>query len=236
MALDPADLAVLSHMPLFSGLSEIALLTLIGNTTPRHHQKGHVLFERGDPADHFYAVLDGWVKLCRRSVDGQEVVLGIFTRGETFAEAAMFMGGRFPASAEVVNDSRLLTLRRETVIARLREDPDLSMGMLASTSRHLKLLVEQIEQIKGRSGVKRVGDFILRLCPVFEGSAVVGLPYEKALIAARLGMKPESFSRALARLRRVGVRAERDHVTVADIQALAAFLADEDPTPHRKKL
>ncbi len=232
MALDPADLTLLARMPLFAGLSEVALLRLIGNSTPRHHDKGHVLFERGDPADHFYAVLDGWVKLCRRAADGQEVVLGIFARGETFAEAAMFMGGEFPASAEVVGDSRLLTLRRESVLARLREDADLTMGMLASTSRHLKLLVEQIEQIKGRPGVKRVGDFILRLCPEYEGSAVVGLPYEKALIAARLGMKPESFSRALARLRRIGVRANRDHITVADIRALAEFLADED-TPHR---
>lgn len=220
-------------MPLFAGLSEVALLRLIGNSTPRHHEKGHVLFERGDPADHFYAVLDGWVKLCRRTADGQEVVLGIFARGETFAEAAMFMGGDFPASAEVVGDSRLLTFRRDTVFARLREDADLSMGMLASTSRHLKLLVEQIEQIKGRPGVKRVGDLILKLCPEYEGSAVVGLPYEKALIAARLGMKPESFSRALARLRRIGVRAERDHITVADIRALAEFLADDD-RPHQR--
>lgn len=236
MALDPADLALLARMPLFAELSEVALLRLIGNSTPRHHDKGHVLFERGDPADHFYAVLDGWVKLCRRAADGQEVVLGIFARGEVFAEAAMFMGGRFPASAEVVSDSRLLTLRRESVLARLHEDAHLSMGMLASTSRHLKLLVEQIEQIKGRPGVKRVGDFILRLCTEDEGSAVVGLPYEKALIAARLGMKPESFSRALARLRRIGVQANRDHITVSDIQALADFLAEDDATYKHSKL
>ena len=235
MALDQADLALLRRMPLFAGITEVALLRLIGNSTPRLYDKGYVLFERGDPADHFYAVMDGWVKLCRRALDGQEVVLGIFTRGETFAEAAMFMGGEFPASAEVVGDSRLLTLRRDTVVARLREDPDLSMGMLASTSRHLKLLVEQIEQIKGRPGVKRVGDFILKLCPEYEGSAVVGLPYEKALIAARLGMKPESFSRALARLRRIGVRAERDHVTVADIRALSDFVADEDSAHKHSK-
>ncbi|MGI9416136.1 MAG: Crp/Fnr family transcriptional regulator [Hyphomicrobiales bacterium] len=226
MALERADLDLLAAMPLFSGLSDVALLRIIGNSTPRPYVKGQVLFERGDEADHFYAVLDGWVKLCRRTSDGEEVVLGIFTRGETFAEAVMFMGERFPASAEVVGDSRLLTLRRDSVLARLRDDPDLAFGMLASTSRHLKLLVEQIEQIKGRPGIKRVGDFILKLCPVYEGSAVVGLPYEKALIAARLGMKPESFSRALARLRSVGVRAERDHITVADIRELANFLTD----------
>lgn len=235
MALEGADLELLAAMPLFSGLSEVALLRLIGNVTPRTYSKGQVLFERGDRADHFYAVLDGWVKLCRRAMDGEEVLLGIFTRGETFAEAAMFMGGEFPASAEVVGDARLLTLRRDTILARLRDDPDLTFGMLAATSRHLKLLVEQLEQIKGRPGAKRVGDFILKLCPVYEGSAVVGLPYEKALIAARLGMKPESFSRALARLRTIGVRTERDHIVVADIRALAEFLADGESAGQRTK-
>lgn len=220
---------------MFAGISESALLRLIGNSAPRRHAKGYALFERGDKADRFYAVMDGLVKLCRRAPDGQEVVLGIFARGESFAEAAMFMGGEFPASAELACESRLLSFRRESILSLMREDPDVCMAMLASTSHHLKLLVEQIEQVKGKPGVKRVGDFILKLCPACEGSAAVGLPYEKALIAARLGMKPESFSRALARLRRIGVRTERGRVMVSDIAALSDFVADEDAARGRGK-
>ncbi len=227
MALESEDLETLSGMPLFSALDMPVLLRLIGNSSPRTYDRAQVLFEAGDPAERFFVILDGWVKLCKRSIDGHEVVVRILTRGECFAEAVMFMRGEYPVSAEVIRESRLLSIEFDNIATCLREDPNLAFGMLASTSRHLKKLVTQIEQIKGQTGVRRVGDFILRLCPTYEGSAVVGLPYEKSLIAARLGMTPETFSRALSRLRDVGVRTDRDHVIVSDIKRLSDFLSAE---------
>lgn len=230
MALDQQDLLTLQTMPLFSGLPEPMLLRVIGNSSPRSYDRGQVLFEAGDPAERFYVVLEGWVKLCRRSIDGHEVVVRVLARGETFAEAVMFLRGKYPVSAEIIRESRLLSIEFDSIASCVRDDPGVALGMLASTSVHLKDLVEQIEQIKGQTGIRRVGDFILKLCPSYEGSAVVGLPYEKSLIAARLGMTPESFSRALARLRDVGVKTDRDHVIVSDIQQLSAFLNADDPS------
>jgi CRP-like cAMP-binding protein len=84
--------------------------------------------------------------------------------------------------------------------------------------------VEQIEQIKVRSAPQRIAEFIIHLAESQEGRVVVELPFEKLLIANRLGMKPESFSRALVRLRSQGVRVQRDLVEVADMARLAAFV------------
>ena len=81
----------------------------------------------------------------------------------------------------------------------------------------------QIEQLQVRSGTQRVADFLLKLCPVREGSAVVALPYDKSLLASRLGMKPEGFSRALARLRELRVRTDRDHVPGSDVRDLTGW-------------
>ncbi len=81
----------------------------------------------------------------------------------------------------------------------------------------------QIEQLQVRSGTQRVADFPLKLCPAREGSADIALPYDKSVIASRLGMKPESFSRALARLRESGVQTRRNHVSVSDVAVLAEF-------------
>ena len=54
------------------------------------------------------------------------------------------------------------------------------------------------------------------------------LPYEKVLIAARLGLKPESLSRVFARLRGAGVTVASNHASIVDVEKLRAF-AEEDP-------
>jgi CRP-like cAMP-binding protein len=152
----------------------------------------------------------------------------VFRRGETFAEAAMFLGARYPVSAEVVMPSRLLRVDGEMLRKRIREQPDLALSMLASTSHHLKALVEQIEQIKVLSAPQRVADFLVRLCQVREGACTIDLPYEKNLIASRLGMKPESLSRALAKLRPLGVSVDRDRVSMVDVGLLVSFVESSD--------
>jgi CRP-like cAMP-binding protein len=160
--------------------------------------------------------------------DGTEAVVGVFRRGETFAEAAMFLGGRYPVNAEVVVPSRLLRVDGAMLIKRIREQPDLALSMLASASYHLKALVEHIEQIKILSAPQRIADFLVRLCPVREGGCTIDLPYEKALIASRLGMKPESFSRGLAKLRPLGVSVEREQVSIVDVALLSQFVESSD--------
>jgi CRP-like cAMP-binding protein len=169
-------------------------------------------------------VLDGWVKIYRVTPEGDEAVVGVFRRGETLAEGAMFLGGRYPASAEVVAPARLLRIDGDLLRRRIRENPDLALAMLASASRHLKFLVEQIEQIKVLSAPQRIADFLIDQCAQREGACTVELPYEKSLIAGRLGMKPESFSRALKRLRPLGVTVQREKASIADLRVLMRFV------------
>ncbi|MEQ1715832.1 MAG: Crp/Fnr family transcriptional regulator [Hyphomicrobium sp.] len=222
--MDPHDWQIVRSTPLFSAMPQAVAQSLIGAQTVRSYEKGTVLFEQGQPAGAFYLVLDGWVKLFRMTPEGNEAVVGVFRRGETFAEAAIFLGGRYPVGAEVVTAARLLRIDGEVLRHRIREQPDLALSMLASASYHLKALVEQIEQIKLLSAPQRIADFLVRLCPVREGGCTIELPYEKALIASRLGMKPESLSRALAKLRPLGVIVDRENVTISDVQVIVRFV------------
>ena len=230
--MEVVDSDIIASTPLFRGLSPQMSRTLVGKSVPRAYEKGTMLFHQGEPASAFFIILDGWVKIYRTTTDGLEVVLHVFKRGESFAEAAMFLGGRYPASAETVAPSRLLKIDGEGFRARIRERPELAMSMLASASYQLKMLVEQIEQIKVRSAPQRIADFLIRITPAREGSAVVELPFEKSLLANRLGMKPESFSRALRRLRSYGVTVDREIVEIADVGRLLSLVeyAQDDET------
>lgn len=221
--MDQSDWNIIKSAPLFDGVPDESVRLVIGQPDVREFDKGTVLFQQGEPADAFYFILDGWVKIYRMSRQGDETIVAVFARGDSFAEAAMFDGGHYPVNAEIIVPSRLLCIRAGPFRKTLHDEPDLALSMLASCSKHLKYLVEQLEQIKRMSAPRRIANFLLGLCPSASGSCIVTLPYEKSLIANRLGMQPESFSRAMVKLSPLGVQVERGHVVVADVASLAAF-------------
>jgi len=221
------DLDVVRRLPIFSKLPVAKLEQLLKTSVPRVYPKGQVLFQRGDPADCFYVVLGGWVKIYRETPQGDEAVIRICGTGESFAEAAMFLGGRYPASAQVAEEARLVRIATQPFREWIKAEPEIALGMLASMSIHLHALVNEAEQLQTRSATERVADFLLRRCPVRQGSAVIALPFDKSLLAARLAMKPESLSRVLARLRKIGVRSEQNRVIIPDVARLADFCTGE---------
>ena len=220
------DEALLAALPLFAGATAESLRALLADAAVRRRKRHSVLFMQGEPARHFYVVLDGWARLFRAAADGQEVTVAAFTRGDSFAEAASFAEGTFPVSAEIAEDARLLVVPAEPFVRQLRGNPQLAINMLASMSRHLRGLVQEIEQRAVKSTAQRIGAFLLKLCPPGEGPAAIGFPTDKALIAARLGMRPETLSRALATLRAVGVSVRDRRVTVSDKAALRCYAED----------
>lgn len=227
--MDAANWSVLKATALFSEMPAEDARTLIGNQSPRVYEKGVTLFRQGEPATAFFVIVSGWVKLYRITPDGIEVVLHVFTKAETFAEAAMFLGGRYPASAETVTPARLLRIEAAVFRARIHERPDLALSMLASASQQLKSLIGHIEQIKVRPAPQRIAEFILGLVPKNADEPVeVEFPFEKNLLANRLGMKPESFSRALSKLRPWGVTVEKEAVAIADTGRLREFVSYSD--------
>lgn len=223
--MDQADWNLIKSAPLFNGVADEAVMRLIGKNAPKEYDKGTVIFRQGDSADAFYFILEGWVKISRMSVTGVETIVGVFTRGESFAEAAMFIGGQYPVDAEIISSSRLLCIGAGHIRKLVHDEPDLALAMLASCSKHLKYLVEQLEQLKLLSAPRRIADFLVGLCPHDNGPCTVALPYEKSLIASRLGMQPESFSRAILKLRPIGVEVEREYVAIADVSMLSRFAA-----------
>ena len=222
------DWDVVMRAPLFKAMGLEIARVMIGDHQPRTYARGEQLFAQGDPADGFFCVVDGGVKLYRLSEDGEEVVVHVFSAGETFAEVAMFSGGRFPASCEAVSAARILRIDAVALRRAVLDEPQLAFGMLAAVSLRLRTLVDQIEQLKGHSAPQRIADFFVRQSSAAAGPVRLELPYEKALIASRLGMKPESFSRALGRLAGLGVSVERDSVTIADVARLAAFAEGQE--------
>ena len=225
--LSAAEFALVARLPIFAGLDEARMRRLLDHSAVRPFRRNAVLFLQEESATCFYVILDGWVLLYRQTLDGQESTIAVYTRGDSFAEAAILQSGVFQVNAVVVDDARLLVIEAEPFLRHLQADPKLCLNMMASMSIHLRRLVQQVEQLTLRSSTERLGDFLLKLAqPGDARVAVVRLPWDKAMIAARLGMQPETLSRALARLRPIGIETKGSRVTIRDLGRLRRFVID----------
>lgn len=222
------DFELVGQVPLFAGLERARLIDLLRDAWVRRVPRNTILFLQDEPASSFYVILEGWVRLYRETPSGHESIIAVLARGESFAEAAIFQAGAYPVNCAIVEDARLLCIPSEPFLRRLRESPDLCLNMMASMSVHLRRLVQQIEHLTVRSSAERLADFLLKLTPEEGESAVIELPWDKALVAARLGMQPETLSRSLAKLRRIGVETEGSRVLIRDLAGLRQFSAGDE--------
>jgi CRP-like cAMP-binding protein len=213
---------------LLSSAPDAVVDSVMGSAHVRDFDRGATIFLQGERATAIYIVAEGWVKLYRIAPNGAEAVVGVFTRGRSFGEAVAFRHDTYPVAAEAVTDCRLIRIEADAFLRHIRESPEIAISILSATYAHLHSLVAQVEALKAQTGAQRVAEFLLELAPCADGACEVHLPYDKVLIAGRLGMKPESLSRAFARLKDHGVTVRQNVAAIADLDMLRDY-ADEDP-------
>jgi CRP/FNR family transcriptional regulator, dissimilatory nitrate respiration regulator len=219
---------LLSHAPIFRDLSPDELARIAAGTVRTHAQRGEVLFRKGDPCNGFHLVVYGQVKLAIGSPGGGEKVVEIVGPGHSFGEAVMFMQRPYLVSATALADSLLLHVNKETIFAELDRQPHLARRMLAGLSMRLHMLVKDVEAMTLHSATQRVIGYLARLD---EGGSEgrVTLPAQKSLIASRLNLTPEYFSRILHDLAAEGmVRVDGRDIEILDTEGLRKYGSQED--------
>ncbi len=220
----------LSNLALFHEVGSDELDRIAAGTTELRVKKGRTLFQRGDPCVGFHAVMYGQVKLSFLSPQGTEKVIEILGPGQSFGEAAMFLGRAYPVNAECLADSLLLHISKVTLDAELARDPLLARRMIAGLSRRLVGLVHDVEAYSLRSGMQRVIGYLLRDLDRKAGTPTAApvrivLDTSKGVIASRLNLTPEHFSRILGELSNEGLISVRGaEITILDAERLRGFL------------
>jgi CRP-like cAMP-binding protein len=230
LILDAADGALVAAVPLFAEIDPDALLWLLEAAAITTHPDGGLLFSRGDPADRFFIVLSGRVNLYALTENGDQSIIEVIESGHSFAEGAIFANARFPLNGDVAAGTRLLQIPAAAFLKRLAERPGLSANLLASLARWQRRLMGEIADLKGRSPVQRLGSFLLALAePAADGGSAAKalLPLTKSELASRIGITPESLSRAVNRLKPFGVTTHGRNFLIADLAALRRFCGAE---------
>jgi CRP/FNR family transcriptional regulator len=217
---------ILAELPLLSQLTAEQRAVVIAAGHERTLERGEILFHEAEPAEAMYAVLAGQLKLVRYSPKGRELLLHVVTPGQTFAEAALFGAGTYPATAEVMQSCRLWCLPREGLLGLLRSSPELGVAMLGSVSVWTRKLAAKLELHTQRRVEERLAIYILSRAGSRElqPGDRVDLAEPRNLIAAQCGTAPEVLSRTLRRLEDDGVlEAAPHHLTITDPGALRAL-------------
>lgn len=212
----------LKRLPLFADLSAEQLDAVAAATSEVHATRGHVMFKSGDPCNGFHTIIYGNVKLCFVSSQGDEKVVELLGPNQSFGEALMFMDRPYIVQAEALADCMLLHVRKQAIYEEIERNPAFSRRMLSGMSRRLHGLISDVESYSLRSGSQRVVGYLLKDDPL-PGQEVT-FSVSKKMIASRLNLSPEYFSRVLHDMADHGMLAiDGRSITILDTERLRAY-------------
>jgi CRP/FNR family transcriptional regulator len=226
------DHQVLCQFPLIRHLDNGQCREVLEAGSFKTLEKGEFLFHEGDTAESLFGVVEGRIKLVRFSARGKEMLLHLVRAGQTFAEAALFGDGTYPATAVTVERCRLWCLPRARLMDLIRRDPELGVAMVGSTSMWTRTLAANLELLTQRRVEERLAVYLLGRAAghEVEDGYEIKLAEPKNLIAAQCGTAPEVLSRTLRRLEDDGVlEGIRRGVRVVDagkLRALAEWIGE----------
>ena len=221
--MEPKDLERLGQVSLFADLSADALRELTKGALLQRFPSETMLFRQGELPDFLHVLLEGSVQLAGASVDGRETVVEILKPVDAFMPAAALTNKPYLVSAKVVDPARIVMLPAPALRDQITRDSGLSLAIIASLARQYRNMLRQVKGLKLRTSTQRLGCYLLALVEEAGGHGTVELPHDKRLIAARLGMTPESLSRAFSALRKMGVEVNGHRVRLNDVPGLRQY-------------
>ena len=224
--LDQSIIDQLKQSHLFSSLSDTQLDDICRYCEIVNLDEGEMLFSQGENVKNFYLVLSGKIKLFRLSQDGQEKIINIVSPGEIFAEALMFMEQpNYPVNSGALNDAVVVGIDIKNFKRMLYESVDTCMLLLGAMSFRLHELIHEIDVLTLRNATCRVASYLLQNSPEDQNTFALEIP--KGVIAARLSVKPETFSRIVKNLKDDGVLTmQGSRITINDRSVLKQMCVD----------
>lgn len=211
---------ILAGTPLMAALGKPALQHMTEIATVVHFEARDILAREGDAAEYFYCVLTGYVRLFRLSRDGREADIRICGPGETFGECLLYLG---PAYRYHIQAAETVTVARFE-LSKLRkladEDRDIARFIMQSMAAHLVNIMDCVANDRLQTAPQRLAHYLLNSCPQNSASASIRLPFQKSLLAGKLGLAPEALSRAFSSLKRAGVTVRGRLILINDVSAL----------------
>ncbi len=212
---------------LFNNLADVELKRLMESAALVHLNPHENLFFQGEPAKRFYLLLHGKLQLFRSNPQGQDKVIEVVREGNTFAEALMFnKQPNYPVSSQAVSECRLISFENECYRNMLMKNPEACMAVMSNMSVRLRKNITEVEELSLQNAQSRLLLFFMRHMHVTsENKGCVKLDIPKRVLASRLSIQPETFSRLMKKMTAKELISESGHdILIHDVRELYAIV------------
>lgn len=180
------------------------------------------LISEGDPSDFLHIILSGSVELFS-TWNGRETTMATVWPVSTFILAATIRDAPYLMAARTLEKSRIVLLPSSDVRAVFDADSEFARAIVTELAQCYRSVVKNTKDLKLRSSVERLANYLLRQQKRGGGAAEFTLHTEKRRLASSLGMTPENMSRAIKNLKSYGVQVDGNKVTITDQADLERF-------------
>jgi CRP/FNR family transcriptional regulator, transcriptional activator FtrB len=215
------------RLPLFTGLDARSLNDLLGGAFLQRFPAHVELIREGEPADFLHMVLDGQVEVYSHYRE-RETTVAVIGPYHTFILAAVILDRLYLKSARALSASRILMMPAEGVRKVFEANPVFARAVARELALAYRGVVQELKNQKLRSSLERLANWLIRQDVETGGSGRFDLPFDKKVLAARLGIAPEVLSRSFATLGSFDVRVNGRSVAIGDREALDKLAR---PTP-----
>src|ERR1700722_4281903 len=220
---------LIGAVPLFERLDASLLERIDAITEQVTAEPDQNLSEQGAMPECLHVLLDGQVALSSTAADGTTALIEVLHPIDHFVLASVLSRLPHLMTARAVTRARLLAIDAAGLLDLVEHEAQLANTLLRSVSREFRTMVRQVRDLKLRTAAQRLGCYLL--ARVKDGEATKAdfrLPFDKGLLAARLGCRQENLSRAFAALRACGVETHGSRVILHDIAQLKALAVPDD--------
>jgi len=188
---------LLSHLELFSEVNDDDRHELAHTALLVRVNKSGYVFRRGAQATGLYIVITGQIKVSIPGTEQRDKVIEFFGPGQQFGEAVMFLAHPYLSDAQVIEDALLVWISHKALIDLMSTNPLFMMRIVKGLAQRFETLLHDIEIVNLHSATERLADYILRHA---DQQTELYLTLPKRTIASKLGLQPETLSRAFHQL------------------------------------
>ncbi len=185
--------------------------------------KNTLLFSAGDPAEGFYYIVSGEVRIYKMDSAGREIEVGRLFAGDYFGEAIIFVSDKYPVYAETVKPTTLLYFLKTIILDQIKTQPGLAAYFIKLLAGKCVALNKRMESLTMNSVQQRLIKFLLAEYQ-HNGHKPILLKISKSELAKQLGTISATLSRNLQQLQKSGlIKVKGKSIEIVNSAKLTSF-------------